>query len=321
MKKRLISGAVFVAILALSFVLKIFVSNYFFDAMILAISCIATWEMASILSKTGKFNNRIIATIFPAVLMTAVLLCIHFESSINLIFTIVIAVSTIVLFFLVTFLYTLITRKATRMEIKARKMQVSATKFSLIKALNTTIAFVYPAFLMIFFTFINHLGNLGTTFTVLAENGNIISVFVLLLAFLIPIFTDTFAYLVGSLIGGVKIAPKISPNKTLSGCIGGSVFCVLLCLVTFFIFNATSVGAVFQTCGITVWKVAIITVIGSVLGQFGDLFESYLKRSAGVKDSGKIMPGHGGLLDRFDSHMVVAPFVFIAFAILLITVI
>ena len=147
MKKRLISGAVFIAILALSFILKIFVSNYFFDAMILGISCVATWEMASILSKTGKYNNKIIATIFPSILMTAVLLCINYESSINLVFTITIAVATIVIFFVGTFLYTLITRKTTRMEIKARKIQISACKFSLIKALNTTIAFVYPAFL------------------------------------------------------------------------------------------------------------------------------------------------------------------------------
>lgn len=320
MKKRLISGAVFIAILALSFVLKIFVSNYFFDAVILAIACISAMEMSSILTKTGKYNNKIIATIFPIFLMTALLLCIHFESSFNFLYTIAIAVGCIVLFFIGTYIFTIANNKKTKREIETRKLQIKTPKFSLIKALNTTIAFVYPAFLMMFFTLINHIGNLTSTFTVLEQHGSIISVFILLLAFLIPIFTDTFAYLVGSLIGGVKIAPKISPNKTLSGCIGGSVFCVLLCLVIFFIFNATTVSVAFEACGINVWKVAIIAIIGSVLGQLGDLFESYLKRSAGVKDSGKIMPGHGGLLDRFDSHIIVAPFVFIAFAIMLVTI-
>ena len=72
----------------------------------------------------------------------------------------------------------------------------------------------------------------------------------------------------------------------------------------------------FDVTKITLWKVAIISFLGSLLGQCGDLFESYLKRNAKVKDSGKIMPGHGGMLDRFDSHIFVAPFIFIAFSIL-----
>lgn len=321
MKKRLISGAIFVAILALAFVLKAFVSNYFFDFVIVAVACISGWEMSALLTKTGKYNNRFLATFFPAFLAIPLLLCIHFQASISLVYTIVIAVATILLFTLITFLCSLVVFKKTRKEIQTRGLVVSVAKFSLIKALNTTIGFVYPSFMMLFFTLINHVGDLTATFPTLTDIGGTISLFVLLLAFLIPIFSDTFAYLVGSLIGGKKLAPKISPNKTISGCIGGVVFCVLLSLVTFLIFNAiTPVGTAFETCGISIWKVAIISLIGSLLGQIGDLFESYLKRSAGVKDSGKIMPGHGGLLDRFDSHIFVAPFVFVAFAILFVVI-
>lgn len=72
----------------------------------------------------------------------------------------------------------------------------------------------------------------------------------------------------------------------------------------------------FASTGITVWKIAIISAVGAIVGQVGDLFESYLKRQAGVKDSGKIMPGHGGMLDRFDSHVFVAPIIFVAFCII-----
>ena len=121
----------------------------------------------------------------------------------------------------------------------------------------------------------------------------------------------------GGLLGGKKLAPSISPNKTISGAVGGFVWCVILSIALFFIFNSVpSMATMLSDAGITVWKVAIIAGIGSILGQCGDLIESYLKRQAGVKDSGKIMPGHGGLLDRFDSHILVAPLIFIAFSII-----
>ena len=321
MKKRLYSGIIFVAILALAFVLKATVSNYFFDALILFIACMSSWECSQMLTKMGRFNNKILAVIQPCFLIGSVLLCLTYQSSISLIYTIVIALGVIILFALIAFLWSLITIKKTKREIETRKLSCNIAKFSVIKALNTTIVFIYPALLVMFLTLVNHIGEMTTTFNCLTDCGATISLFVLILAFLIPIFTDTFAYLVGGLIGGKKLAPKISPNKTISGAIGGSVFCVLLSIVLMLIFNAIpSTAQALATAGISIWKVAIISLLGSCLGQVGDLFESHLKRVAGVKDSGNIMPGHGGLLDRFDSHFFVAPFVFIAFSILFVLI-
>jgi len=100
---------------------------------------------------------------------------------------------------------------------------------------------------------------------------------------------DTMAYLVGSIIGRTPLSP-ISPKKTWEGTIGGIVLTIVaFCLVPYF------------TKQLTVTHVAIITGLSAISGTFGDLFESKLKRMAGVKDSGSIMPGHGGFLDRFDS--------------------
>lgn len=110
---------------------------------------------------------------------------------------------------------------------------------------------------------------------------------------------DTFAYLFGVLVGKNKLAPKISPKKTWEGFIGGLI---------------AGVGLGFVLA--EVWPIytplqwAIISVIVSVGATFGDLVESMMKRAAGIKDSGNILPGHGGVLDRFDGFVFAIPFVF-----------
>ncbi len=108
---------------------------------------------------------------------------------------------------------------------------------------------------------------------------------------------DTMAYIVGSLIGKTPLS-KISPKKTWEGTIGGIILCVGLAFLIPFIFSITGID--FDTS-------AIIACAVAIAGTFGDLFESKLKRIAGVKDSGSLMPGHGGFLDRFDSLLFAIP--------------
>lgn len=102
---------------------------------------------------------------------------------------------------------------------------------------------------------------------------------------------DAFAYLVGSAIGSHKLAPKISPNKSVEGFVGGLVGSVLVWVL---------LGA-FVLEGVPVPLAVLFGLVVGVVSVVGDLFESRLKRGAGVKDSGNIIPGHGGLLDRSDS--------------------
>ncbi len=120
-----------------------------------------------------------------------------------------------------------------------------------------------------------------------------------LMAVLFLIWTnDSGAYLVGSMIGKHKLFPRISPKKTWEGSIGGGVSAVLLSLL---------ISQYVPEIGLLHWvAIAIITV---VFGTFGDLTESMLKRNANIKDSGNILPGHGGILDRFDSLLMAAPMV------------
>ncbi len=322
MKTRLISGAIFIIVLVLAFVLKAFASNYFFDALILGVACIASFEASKLFSKMGKYNDKYMATIFPCALMATLLYCISADAKIGLLYTIIISVGVMVLCFGITFAIPFLTYKKTQKEIKARGLDnPSVAKYAIVKALNTAMTFIYPTLLLLFLTLINHFEDMTTTFPSLQGFGGNVSLFVLIFAFLIPIISDTFAFLMGGLLGGKKLAPKISPKKTISGAVGGFAWCVIISVAMFFIFNAIpAMSTLLADAGIAVWKVAIIAGVGSIVGQCGDLFESYIKRQANVKDSGKIMPGHGGLLDRFDSHILVAPIVFIAFCIIFLVI-
>lgn len=111
---------------------------------------------------------------------------------------------------------------------------------------------------------------------------------------------DSFAYLVGKNFGKRKLFERISPKKTIEGFIGGLVFS---CLASYFIANFT------ETLTVTLWLV--IAIIMSVFGTIGDLIQSKFKRQANVKDSGNIMPGHGGVYDRLDSVIFAAPFIYL----------
>jgi phosphatidate cytidylyltransferase len=114
--------------------------------------------------------------------------------------------------------------------------------------------------------------------------------------------TDIFAYFAGRTIGGPKLAPRISPNKTWAGLIGGMAGAALLGWVVAYLFD---LGAPFA------WLGALMGLIA----QCGDLYESWLKRRAGVKDSGTILPGHGGVLDRLDGLLAVAAATFALLAV------
>ncbi len=116
---------------------------------------------------------------------------------------------------------------------------------------------------------------------------------------------DTGAYLVGSFFGKHKLYEKISPNKTWEGTLGGIALCITLSFV---------VANILPQLALKHW--IAISVIVAVFGTLGDLKESMLKRMAGVKDSGSIMPGHGGVLDRFDSLFFATPFVFCYLALM-----
>jgi phosphatidate cytidylyltransferase len=127
----------------------------------------------------------------------------------------------------------------------------------------------------------------------LGDLGFFLVVFAVACTFL----NDTGAYYTGTLIGKHKLAPKISPGKTIEGTVGGIVVCVIAGLIVNFLFGYPLSSD---------WTIAFALLVG-ITAVLGDLVESSIKRGAGMKDSGDIVPGHGGVLDRFDSLIFVFP--------------
>ena len=127
----------------------------------------------------------------------------------------------------------------------------------------------------------------------------------IVLGFLVILWlNDTGAYFVGSLIGKHKLFERISPGKTWEGSVGGAIFALL---------TAWGLSFIFRQLDPIHWIILAIIIV--ISGTLGDLVESMLKRSLGIKDSGDVLPGHGGMLDRFDAVLLSAPFVFVYLAL------
>ena len=179
----------------------------------------------------------------------------------------------------------------------------------------------------------NHAKDLFATVFVMVYPGFIISlawmlvqrysaVYAIPFAIFLPVGADTFAYWFGSMIGGKKLCPTISPKKTVAGFVGGLFGGMLVSVIMFLLFEQF---ALFPRAGYVpftdaTWSSALIYLaiglVGSLAGQLGDLAASRLKRALGIKDFGKIFPGHGGIMDRFDSIMAGIIVLLVSFTII-----
>lgn len=156
--------------------------------------------------------------------------------------------------------------------------------FDIKKLFATLLGILYVGLL---FGFLLQLRNL--------PQGNYLLIFLFVLNWL----SDTFAYFVGKASGKTKLAPKVSPNKTVEGSLGGIFGAVIGSLL---------LGS--YILDLTIFQLIVIGGTVSIFGQLGDLAESALKRMADIKDSGNLIPGHGGVLDRFDSVLFTAPLLY-----------
>ncbi len=159
-------------------------------------------------------------------------------------------------------------------------------------------ATVSAAFMGVFYISVSF-----TSIILLRKTGE----YLYLLAFFGPWVSDTFAYIVGRLIGKRKLIPEVSPNKTIAGSVGGII--ATAALFVGYGFAVAKLAELSSTPNVI--AMAVAGAIVSVISQIGDLTASYIKRRYGVKDYGKLFPGHGGVMDRFDSVLLTAPVLYI----------
>ncbi len=263
LKKRVIS-----AIVALLIVIPIIiVKSYFLLALILIVSVLSIKELDGAFSKKNFKSSPILASCVSLflILFTFYMAQVSNFTSTSKLKYIVSAIAGVVILFQVTVFYFM------------------AKKKSLQDVLFTYFEIFY----------------VGLPFVLFASFSNTDLIYYV---FFIPIATDTSAYTVGSLFGKKKLAPSISPNKTVEGAVGGLLGAVIVTLVLAIYFIK-----------IPLYLAALLGLLGGFMCIIGDLLASLIKRYTGIKDFGNVMPGHGGFLDRLDSIIFIIPLVFVIY--------
>jgi len=153
---------------------------------------------------------------------------------------------------------------------------------------------------------------LGYTITLRYTPDGVLGVYYLLLPLLAIIASDIGAYSFGRIFGKHSLAPRISPNKTLEGAFGGLGFAILVVALTMWGLEH------FLHLSLDIYDTILFSILVASASQLGDLFESLIKRWAGVKDSGDVMPGHGGVLDRIDSLLFAVPVTYYFMALIIL---
>lgn len=320
MKKRLITSAFIVLALGLALVSRLW-TLFVFDLFILGLGVMGAVEIARALERQGKYTNFVIVGTMPAVLYLLFILVIRFDLTWQ--YLLVMLLGSIIAYFVLIFLVTLLSKKTSHQEMAKYGLEnVKLSRYALDKAMYSLSVLVYPTLLFMALIFINHFYELSFINSVSASsNFKMLTWFALLSVFVVSMVTDSMAYVVGSSLKGPKLCPLISPNKTISGAIGGLVFGISANMLLYFIFTS-SFAFNFEMGFVNVswWGIMLITLFGSAITQIGDIVASALKRKSRIKDYGTIFPGHGGVMDRVDGLVCNAMFTFLVYFIIFIVV-
>lgn len=299
MLKRIVTGAVYVAVIVAFFALRA-IDPRFFGILIYAFSLIGTYEMVHALAHDHVgADGQVIPAIMP--MSRAQKACVYGYA---LLFAPV--------FYLAEFLH----ERAGHRGMITLSFLFGLVLFCLlvvdhknsdVKGIGSAmVCGFYPTAILSTMLLINSLPDA--------------SALGLLLIFVISPVTDTAAFFVGSLVRGKKLCPDISPNKTISGAVGGLVFGGGAGVLLYWLYTLATgyeyAGVLAGWAGAPWLIFAIIGFLCAFVTEFGDLVESVIKRKAGIKDMGKLLPGHGGILDRIDGTLFASLFVYLAFLLL-----
>ena len=278
MIKRIISGAVLIGLIIGMFFIRQLNVTYF--SLFIGIMAIAGTLEFMLASKKLSIAQSILTGLLPVFI---------FE---GYIFADSLGVSFARLFAYVGAGYVFLQLAVLVLDYKHSKLDGFA--FSLVCA-------VYPTVLLLPMLYINDF-----------EYNSLVA---LIMCFVVPPCADMFAYWVGISVKGKKLCPEISPKKTISGAIGGLVGGIVGAIALYFIAKAS--GILTYDLAMPGWLLfGLVGLFGALLCETGDLVESIIKRQLGIKDMGKLIPGHGGILDRIDGIIYTVPFIYLIFTLI-----
>jgi phosphatidate cytidylyltransferase len=265
-------------------IMVVFLQGWALAIFAVALACACQFEVVRAMDKNGKPLVKWISYLFAA--LSAGLFLLSFGETAVRFLTPAIVLALFVVLTMAAFITAMFFKKYTEQSV-----------------LYTGFTMIYPQlFMILFYSVILDAGQGPRTY------GRIL--FLLLMIFLPAMFSDTAAYFIGKTFGRRKLCPTISPKKTVAGSIAGVVGGVVAALLIFLLFdNAAFVGG--SPIIAPIGNYLITGMILASLSQLGDLAASYLKRALAVKDFGRLLPGHGGIVDRMDSVLFCIPLVYI----------
>lgn len=298
MLKRTLTGAAILLITALA-ILGRSVSIFFFDCFVMVISFVACYEMIKIqVAKEDpelKIKNRSYIYLSLAYCYI-VYMC--YAMAKTYLYAIVYQLIAFVVMFIIAFIVDIIYLA------KLRKAQIEIPTEKLLESTFATIKLMlYPV------TLISTLYGFG-----ISGMAKDFGTYIVILILAVTMLTDVFAYIFGMTFHKGVLASQLSPKKSISGAIGGLFGGILASALVYIVTNLllnNNPFAGYSDAQVIVFF-ALVGIVGSVLVQIGDLVASYIKRKSGVKDYGKIFPGHGGMMDRIDGLMMCSMFTFLS---------
>lgn len=293
MKQRTLTALAIMAVVVIAFVLRE-LNNFIFDALFCMIIIISANEVARVFNRSGRINNSLLITIYP--ILNYILFFIGLRQNLYIKYILLLSLALIFALMLIEIIVILCTKKQLEKLYNEFKPAITFNRFCINKVLLTGFIMLYPAMILSSLYYFNHIGdfaylNLANKFPEVN-----ISLFLLLITIVTTVATDTFAYLIGSSIKGPKLCPLISPNKTISGAVGGLLGGIVFGFGIYGIFIALGLTEAM----IPAYIIIIYTFFASIISQIGDIFASIIKRKARTKDYSSIFPGHGGFMDRLD---------------------